>query len=234
MSVLRKKSSLPTVAQLNLNIDLEKLRKATDDLATQFVDVRTANPGLCMNHEDLVKNVYDNFEQINLTTPSEVLPHTASVKERLKRREEHLYNVPTEHYTGSYFEEIVSQCKAPASRIRITKLAPGKNIPFHVDYDVSYAVRVIVPIYGSRNVINLFKRKELEAYGKGIAEKPEIVALSQTDILDEETLNEKMQALEEAAGRKVEKISSIAGFGMKEMLRNLRQHIDKNLKEEAE
>lgn len=77
-------------------------------------------------------------------------------------------------------------------------------------------------------------RKELEAYGKGIAEKPEIVALSQTDILDEETLNEKMQALEEAAGRKVEKISSIAGFGMKEMLRNLRQHIDKNLKEEAE
>jgi len=164
VSVLRKKSSLPTVAQLNLNIDLEKLRKATDDLATQFVDVRTANPGLCMNHEDLVKNVYDNFEQINLTTPSEVLPHTASVKERLKRREEHLYNVPTEHYTGSYFEEIVSQCKAPASRIRITKLAPGKNIPFHVDYDVSYAVRVIVPIYGSRNVINLFKRKELEAY----------------------------------------------------------------------
>ncbi len=77
-------------------------------------------------------------------------------------------------------------------------------------------------------------RKELEAYGKGIAEKPEIIALSQTDILDEETLNEKMQALEEAAGRKVEKISSIAGFGMKEMLRNLRQHIDKNLKEEAE
>lgn len=77
-------------------------------------------------------------------------------------------------------------------------------------------------------------RKELEAYGKGIAEKPEIVALSQTDILDEETLNEKMQALEEAAGRKVEKISSIAGFGMKEMLRNLRKHIDQNISEEAE
>lgn len=77
-------------------------------------------------------------------------------------------------------------------------------------------------------------RKELEAYGKGIAEKPEIVALSQTDILDEETLNEKMQALEEAAGRKVEKISSIAGFGMKEMLRNLRKHIDQNISDEAE
>jgi hypothetical protein len=160
-----KKQDLPTVANLNLNIDLDKLRKATDALATKFVDVRTANPMLCMNHEELVKDVYDNFEQINLTTPSEILPHTTSIKERLRRKEEHLYNIPTEDYTGSYFEEIVTQCKAPASRIRITKLAPGKMIPWHVDYDVSYAVRCIVPVYGGSNVVNLFKRNgKLEAY----------------------------------------------------------------------
>ena len=159
------KHNLPTVKDLNLNIDLDKLRKATDNLAEKFVDVRSANPMLCMNHEELVKNVYDNFEQINLTTPSEILPHTTSIKERLKRREEHLYNIPTDDYKGSYFEEIVTQCKAPASRIRITKLAPQKTIPFHVDYDVSYGVRCIVPIYGDKNVINLFKRNgKIEAY----------------------------------------------------------------------
>tara|TARA_B110000908_G_scaffold66411_1_gene80418 strand:- start:3844 stop:4476 length:633 start_codon:yes stop_codon:yes gene_type:complete len=162
---MMKKHDLPTIADLNLDIDLKRLRAETDTLAGKFVDVRSANPGLCMNHEDLVKDVYDNFEQINLTTPSEVLPHTASIKERLRRREEHLYNVPTEDYTGSYFEQIVTQCKAPASRIRITKLAPGKTIPFHVDYDVSYAVRCIVPVYGGSNVVNLFKRDgKLEAY----------------------------------------------------------------------
>ena len=160
-----KKQNLPTVANLNLDIDLEKLREATDKLAEKFVDVRTANPMLCDNHMELVKDVYDNFEQINLTEPSEILPYTASIKERLKRREEHLYNVPTENYTGSYFEKIVTQCKAPASRIRITKLAPGKMIPWHVDYDVSYAVRCICPVYGGKNVINLFKRDgKLEAY----------------------------------------------------------------------
>ena len=83
----------------------------------------------------------------------------------MRRREEHLYKVPTEDYTGSYFEKIVTQCKAPASRIRITKLAPGKTIPFHVDYDINYGVRCIVPIYGDKNVINLFKRNgEIEAY----------------------------------------------------------------------
>ena len=159
------KKSLPTIADLGLNIDLDRLRVETDKLAEKFVDVRTANPMLCMNHEDLVKDVYDNFEQINLTTPSEILPHTASIKERLRRREEHLYNVPTEDYPGSYFEEIVTQCKAPASRIRITKLAPGKMIPWHVDYDVNYAVRCIVPVYGGSNVVNLFKRDgKLEAY----------------------------------------------------------------------
>lgn len=160
-----KKQNLPTIANLNLSINLDKLRVATDKLAEKFVDVRTANPMLCDNHMELVKSVYDNFEQINLTTPSEILPYETSIKERLKRREEHLYNVPTEDYTGSVFEEIVTQLKAPASRVRITKLAPGKMIPFHVDYDVSYAVRCICPVYGGSNVVNLFKRDgKLEAY----------------------------------------------------------------------
>lgn len=160
-----KKQDLPTIANLNLNIDLERLRKETNALAEKFVDVRTANPSLCDNHMELVKNVYDNFEQINLTKPSEILPYTNSIKERLRRKEEHLYNVPTDEYVDSVFKEIVNQLKTPASRVRITKLAPGKMIPFHVDYDVSYAVRCICPIYGGSNVVNLFKRDgKLEAY----------------------------------------------------------------------
>lgn len=159
------KKHLPSLHNFNLDIDLKELQNATDILAEKFVDVRTANPMLCDNHMELVASVYDNFEQINLTTPSEILPHTASIKERLRRREEHLYNIPTEDYTGSYFEEIVTQLNAPASRIRITKLAAGKVIPFHVDYDVSYAVRCICPVYGDENVVNLFKRNDkIEAY----------------------------------------------------------------------
>lgn len=69
-------------------------------------------------------------------------------------------------------------------------------------------------------------RTELEAYGKGISDKHEVIALSQIDILDDETLAEKMAALAKAAGRDVEKISAIAGHGMTEMLRGLRQQID--------
>lgn len=160
-----KKHELPTIANLNLNINLEKLQKETDALAEKFVDVRTANPMLCDNHMELVKSVYDNFEQINLTEPTQFLPYTTSIKERLKRREEHLYKVPTKDYEGSYFQEIVTQLKASASRVRITKLAAGKEIPFHVDYDVSYAVRCICPIYGDDMVVNKFRRNgEIEEY----------------------------------------------------------------------
>ena len=159
------KHNLPTIADLQLDVDLEKLRNETDKLADKFTDVKSANPMLCDNHMELVKSVYDNFEQINLTTPSETLPHTTSIKERLRRKEEHLYNVPTEEYTNSYFEKIITQLETPASRIRITKLAPSKMIPWHVDYDVTYGVRCIVPIYGGDNVINLFKRDDkIEAY----------------------------------------------------------------------
>jgi len=162
---MSKKNQLPTLANLNLNIDLTRLQAECDKLADSFLDVRTANPMLCDNHMELVKSVYDNFEQINLTLPSEILPYTSSIKERLRRKEEHLYNVPTPEYVGSYFEEIVTQCKSPASRVRITELAAGKEIPFHVDYDTSYAVRCICPIYSDDLVINQWKRDgQIEEY----------------------------------------------------------------------
>ena len=50
-------------------------------------------------------------------------------------------------------------------RVRITKLAPGKEIPYHVDYDPTYAVRVIVPIFTNKGVKNFFKiRDEIKEY----------------------------------------------------------------------
>ena len=101
-----KKQELPSIHNYNLDINLDELRSACDTLAEKFVDVRTANPMLCDNHMELVASVYDNFEQINLTTPSEILPYTASIKERLRRREEHLYNIPTPEYTDKSLKHI--------------------------------------------------------------------------------------------------------------------------------
>lgn len=163
---MRNKHHLPSIAEFPIDIDIQKLQEECNRFASKFVDVISANPNLCMNHDELVKNVYDNFEQINLTEANgELMEFTSDVKERLRRKEERLFNKPTDDYTGSYFEYIVNQFKAPAMRVRITKLAPGTEIPYHIDYDPTYAVRVIVPIYANDGVKNYFKRKnQVEEY----------------------------------------------------------------------
>ncbi len=61
-------------------------------------------------------------------------------------------------------------------------------------------------------------RGELEAYGHGLAEKHEILALNKADALTEEELAEKKQALEAAAGKKVHVISAVAGQDVDKVL----------------
>ncbi|MBW3096699.1 GTPase ObgE [Pseudohoeflea coraliihabitans] len=68
-------------------------------------------------------------------------------------------------------------------------------------------------------------RHELEAYGHGIAEKPEIIALSQVDSLDPETRRDKVRALADACGKAPHEISAVSGEGMTGVLRALRDVI---------
>ncbi|MCY6383460.1 GTPase ObgE [Hoeflea prorocentri] len=73
-------------------------------------------------------------------------------------------------------------------------------------------------------------RGELEAYGHGLGEKPEIVALSQADILDEELQAALAGELEEACGQTPLVLSAVSGQGMTAALRRLAAIIedDKN------
>ncbi|MGR6467532.1 GTPase ObgE [Rhizobium sp. PAMB 3182] len=68
-------------------------------------------------------------------------------------------------------------------------------------------------------------KHELEAYGHGIHDKPEIVALSQIDILDKETLKQKTKALAKACGKTPFQLSAVTGLGMTEALRAVRDVI---------
>ncbi len=56
-------------------------------------------------------------------------------------------------------------------------------------------------------------RKELKAYGAGLAEKPEIVGLNKVDALDADTIKEKLSALKRAARRKGAKVQAFALSG---------------------
>ena len=64
-------------------------------------------------------------------------------------------------------------------------------------------------------------RNELEAYGHGLDEKPEIVALSQANTPDAEARTQKGAALQSACGREPFVLSAISGEGMTSALRAL-------------
>lgn len=76
-------------------------------------------------------------------------------------------------------------------------------------------------------------RDELEAYGHGLSEKPEIIALSQIDILDEEKKQEKQKQLEQISGKKVHLLSAVTHAGIETTLRSIARNIDESRKEKA-
>lgn len=69
-------------------------------------------------------------------------------------------------------------------------------------------------------------RAELEAYGHGLAEKPEILALSQADTIDASTRKKKLAALKRAAGRAPVLLSAATGEGVEAALRALMSEIE--------
>jgi GTP-binding protein len=64
-------------------------------------------------------------------------------------------------------------------------------------------------------------RAELEAYGQGLAEKPEIVALNKADALTPELLKQQTARLKRAAKKAPLVISAVSGEGVTEALRAL-------------
>ena len=62
-------------------------------------------------------------------------------------------------------------------------------------------------------------RHELEAYGEGLEDKDEILALNKIDALDTATIAAKVAELEAVAGVKVRKVSGAAKQGVTELLR---------------
>ncbi|MDR6952358.1 GTP-binding protein [Ancylobacter sp. 3268] len=75
-------------------------------------------------------------------------------------------------------------------------------------------------------------RHELEAYGAGLEDKPEIVALSKADALDPEQLKQQVARLQRAARKKPLVLSAQSGEGVTQALRALAFVIDGSRRED--
>jgi GTP-binding protein len=76
-------------------------------------------------------------------------------------------------------------------------------------------------------------RRELDAYGEGLTEKPEIVALSKIDTVDAETLKAQSARLKRAAKRKPLTVSAVTRENLDTVLRALLAEIDAQREREA-
>jgi GTPase len=71
-------------------------------------------------------------------------------------------------------------------------------------------------------------RAELEAYGQGLADKPEVVALNKADALTPEQLKQQSARLKRVAEKKPLVVSAATGAGVPEVLRALLRIIDQD------
>jgi GTP-binding protein len=69
-------------------------------------------------------------------------------------------------------------------------------------------------------------RGEVEAYGAGLTDKPEILALSKADAVPKDEMKEKVRALKKAAGVQPLIVSAATGEGVPEVLRALAVEIE--------
>ncbi|GHC73757.1 GTPase ObgE [Limoniibacter endophyticus] len=76
-------------------------------------------------------------------------------------------------------------------------------------------------------------RGELEAYGEGLEEKIELVALSQIDLLDEDERLEKLKTLARASGTRPFLVSAATQEGVEAVLRELMKVIGEAREKEA-
>ncbi|MBS7696810.1 MULTISPECIES: GTPase ObgE [unclassified Chelatococcus] len=77
-------------------------------------------------------------------------------------------------------------------------------------------------------------RAELEAYGHGLSEKPEIVVLTKADSLDDQTRKDQVARLKRASKRTPYVISAASGAGVRDVLRAVMATLDGVAAAEAE
>lgn len=180
---MKLKHQLPTYCTIDhLSLDKElltELQNCVSELTNEFKSVLEVNKGLCGVHHDLLKSVYDNFFQISLTD-SEVENKNITMDEcevvndilhkngyRHKQSlaldgnsvlNESTYTTKTDiyHRYAHIFNKVLVKFKGKPTRMRLVKLKSGSSIAPHIDYDPSYAVRIIIPIFADSECVNMF------------------------------------------------------------------------------
>ena len=76
-------------------------------------------------------------------------------------------------------------------------------------------------------------RKEIKSYSKELNLKSEIIALSKSDTLSNDEMDDKIKDLRNFTGKEVYKISSISGDGVDKILKIMNEKVSEDLSDET-
>lgn len=169
-----------------LSGEIITLKDLVKDLDSQFASVFEVNKKLCGINHILAKDAYANFFQIPLTDNQNNVLDTSiddcqlihedfnidGIYSGVKRKKnsglstespfnELEYTKQTNFYLDNkqLFDTIFSRFLGKPARSRLVKLEAGTIVSPHIDYDPSYAVRVIIPIISPEECVNIFWQK---------------------------------------------------------------------------
>lgn len=169
-----KKYQYPAVAKLPLNPNLLLMKGFLERNQDKWGSPYDQMPGLCLSEGDLAKSTYGQVEHICLTGPNQKLDtensqqycetnhHKFSAKDKIRGRvdplmDEYSWQHPLDFYDNTELQtHINSLFEAPVIRVKYSRLLPGKEIPPHIDYNTTYAVRFVIPLSGTDGVVNRF------------------------------------------------------------------------------
>ncbi len=127
----------------------------------------------------------------------------------------------------STFLAAVSRARPKIADYPFTTLHPNLGVVY-LDEDEFVLADIPGLIEGAHEGAGAYRtvRAELKAYGFGLAEKTEVVALNKADCLTPEDLRAKRRQLEHACGAEVSTLSGHSGQGVEGVLRRLRKHVE--------
>ena len=160
------KRNYPAIAELDIELDYDLIENFMLDNYDRWQDNMTAHKGLAVASNQIADRTYDAVQHFHLTecntNESLQTAQAYSTKDKLKRNipysmDEHNWDEPVDFYKGTKLQShLNSAFKGKLIRVRYSRMFPGGEVPKHIDYNTTYAMRFIIPLSGNKGVTNTF------------------------------------------------------------------------------
>ena len=160
------KRHYPHIAELPIELDYDLIEDFLWEHYDKWQDNYTSHRGLAVASNSIASDTYKDVETFHLTEckKEEELEDASAytTKDKISRKipfsmDEHNWNEPVDFYKGSPLQRHLNGAfQDKLIRVRFSRLRPGGSVPPHIDYNTTYAMRVIIPLSGNKGVENHF------------------------------------------------------------------------------